>query len=54
VQLLRMAASSKSPGLTMSSPMNGAMQGQGEIDFDGVYRADRPAGDNLGMSGGSG
>ena len=25
------------------------MQGQGEIDFDEVYRVDRPAGDNLGV-----
>jgi hypothetical protein len=55
VELLRCASPQdgcefQEPGShNASSPIDGAMQGQGEIDFDEVYRVDRPAGDNLGV-----
>jgi len=46
---------SQEPGSHSATfPIDGAMQGQGEIDFVEVYRADRPAGDTLGLRGGSG
>ena len=60
VELLRYATPQdgrefQEPGShSATSPVDGAMQGQGEIDGDEVYRADRPAGDTLGLRCGSG